>query len=124
MPRLHRAALGGRPLVESDLTDCLLNEGCPEFLARRRLANQFHDVLLRELARLAPSGTDRSLVTNAVCEAVIRLLAELASTKPDLMATEVKRLTARFRDLLKTAIAERSGPVESNPALSVSRRSD
>ena len=100
----------GRPLTENDLTGCRLNEGCPEFLARRRLANQFHDVLLRELARLAPSGTDRSLVNNAVCEAMIRLMAELlVSTKPDLPATEVKRLTALFRNLLKTAIAERSG---------------
>lgn len=102
----------GRLLTESDLTDCLFNEGIPKFLARRRLANQFHDVLLRELARLAPSGTDRSLVNNAVSEAMIRLLAELlVSTKSDLPATEVKRLTAIFRDLLAAAIAKRSGPV-------------
>ena len=35
MPCMERRS--GRPLTESDLTGCQLNEGCPEFLARRRL---------------------------------------------------------------------------------------
>ena len=76
------------------------------------IANILHDAMLREIARLAPAGTDRALPVNAVCDAMITLLAELlTATQPDLPAAEIERLTVLFHDQLEAAIAERSGPV-------------
>lgn len=76
------------------------------------LADTLHDARLTAIARVAPTGTGRTLPVNAVADALVTLLPEiLIATQPGLPAEEIERLTALFQQRLEEAFAERAGPV-------------
>jgi hypothetical protein len=84
------------------------------------VADILHDMMLRTLARLAPIGGDSTVSVDAVCDGLIRLMAELLiATRPAVLSAaeieiEAARLTDLFRLRLSEALAERadrSGPV-------------
>jgi hypothetical protein len=73
-------------------------------------------MMLRTLARLAPAGGDSSVSVDAVCDGLIRLMAELLiASQPGLAVKEIERLTELFHQRLAEACAERAdrsgGPV-------------
>jgi hypothetical protein len=80
------------------------------------IADRLHDVLLKEVAKLAPLGSGRSMPVNALCDALVTLLASfLIATYPATSDAEGVELWASlFKVRLREALAERadrSGPV-------------
>ena len=87
-----------------------------EQLESDAIADRLHDVLLKEIARIAPVGGGRSMPISALADGLIMVLASfLIATQPDMPADsdEVERLAALFRRRLREELAERaerSGP--------------
>ena len=81
------------------------------------IADVLHDALLRELAVLAPTGSDRTMPVTAVADALCTLLASvLIAAQPGMPANadEVERQTKLFRRRLEEALvagAGCSGPI-------------
>ena len=74
-----------------------------------QIADGLQDAMVQAFARMAPTGSDRTLPVNATCTALVGLLAEvLIGTQPALPADEVERLTALFQERLAEAFAERA----------------
>ena len=72
------------------------------------VADALHDALLCAIARLAPSGGDTAIPTNAIADALASLLANLlVATKAAMPADEAERLTALFQRRLEEALAAR-----------------
>jgi len=76
------------------------------------IANVLHDALLRELTRLAPTGSGRSISTGSIASAMIVLLAELlVASRPEFPAEELERLSALFERRLREEYCARAGAV-------------
>jgi hypothetical protein len=89
-----------------------------EQLESDAIADRLHDVLLKEVARMAPTGGGRTVPISTLCDALVTLLASfLIASQPAMPPDpqEIERLTKLFRQRLEEALAERAdrsgGPI-------------
>jgi hypothetical protein len=72
------------------------------------IADRLHDVLLAEIAKMAPTGGSRTVPISALADALVMLLAGflVAAQSPVLPAAEIETETARLTDLFRQRLDE------------------